>query len=62
LIDGHNTNLFNVSISYENSSIKVIYIRKLKYDKEYVASLKKKVTNLKEKLSAFSNRINDLIV
>lgn len=62
LFDGSSSELFKLTIDYETSLVKISYIKKASYNKEYVESLKCKVSSLREKISGFTKKIDSLII
>jgi hypothetical protein len=62
LFDGSSSELFKLTIDYETSLVKISYIKKSSYNKEYVEILKTKVGALKEKISGFTKKIDSLII
>ena len=62
LFDGSSSELFKLTIDYETSQVKIAYVKKSSYNKEYVENLKMKVSALREKVSGFTKKIDSLII
>jgi hypothetical protein len=62
IFEGQKLQLFQLSVDYEMNLLKILYVRKFSYSQDDIETMKKQVSELRQKIKSFANRIDELAI